>query len=45
MMSKEPIEERKQKVLDYKHYCKKDKIWSKLGKFKYGEGLDLTRKI
>lgn len=44
MMSKEPIEERKQKVLDYKHYCKKDKIWSKLGKFKYGEGLDLTRK-
>ena len=45
MMSKEPIEERKQKVLDYKHYCKKDKIWSKLGKFKYGEGLDLTRNI
>ena len=44
MMSKETIEERKQKVLDYKQYCKKDKIWSKLGKFEYGDGLDLTRK-
>jgi iron only hydrogenase large subunit-like protein len=43
MMSKEPIEARKQKVLDYKQYCKKDKIWSKLGKFEYGEGLDITR--
>jgi hypothetical protein len=29
--------------LDYKEDCKKDKIWSKLGKFEYGEGLDLTR--
>lgn len=44
MISKDPIEERKQKVLDYKQYCKKDKIWSKLGKFEYGDGLDLTRK-
>ncbi|MFA6255690.1 MAG: [Fe-Fe] hydrogenase large subunit C-terminal domain-containing protein [Candidatus Absconditabacterales bacterium] len=43
MMSKEPIEARKQKVLDYKQYCKKDKIGSKLGKFEYGEGLDITR--
>lgn len=43
MMCKEPTEVRKQKVLEYKHYCKKDKIWSKLGKFEYGEGLDLTR--
>ncbi len=42
-ISKEPIETRKQKVLDYKEDCKKDKIWSKLGKFEYGEGLDLTR--
>ncbi len=44
MMSKEPLEDRKQKVLDYKQYCKKDKIWSKLGKFEYSDGLDLTRK-
>jgi len=44
MMSKEPIEARKQKVLDYKKYCKKDKIWSKLGKFAYAEGLDIGRK-
>ena len=43
MMSKEPTEVRKQKVLDYKDYCKKDKIWSKLGKFEYSEGLDLKR--
>lgn len=43
MMSKAPLEERKQKVLDYKQYCKKDKIWSKLGKFEYGDGLNLTR--
>ncbi len=43
MMSKEPIEARKQKVLDYKQYCRKDKIWSKLGKFKDGEGLDIKR--
>ncbi len=43
MMTKEPIENRKQKVLDYKQYCKKDKIWLKLGKFEYGEGLDLSR--
>jgi len=43
MMSKEPIEVRKQKVLDYKDYCKKDKIWSKLGKFEYGDGVDLKR--
>ncbi len=43
MMSKEPLEVKKQKVLEYKHYCKKDKIWSKLGKFEYGEGLDITR--
>lgn len=45
MMSKDPIEARKQKVLDYKQYCKKDKIWSKLGKFEYGDGLDLTREL
>lgn len=44
MMSKEPSEVRKQKVLDYKEYCKKDKIWSKLGKFEYRDGLDITRK-
>jgi iron only hydrogenase large subunit-like protein len=44
MMSKEPSEVRKQKVLDYKQYCKKDKIWSKLGKFEYRDGLDITRK-
>ena len=44
IMSKEPLKTRKQKVLDYKQYCKKDKIWSKLGKFEYGDGLDLTRK-
>lgn len=43
MISKEPIEARKQKVLDYKTYCKKDKIWSKLGKFEYSDGLTLTR--
>jgi hypothetical protein len=43
MISKEPIEDRKQKVLQYKNYCKKDKIWSKLGKFKDAEGLDMTR--
>lgn len=43
MMSKEPTEVRKQKVLEYKNYCKKDKIWSKLGKFEYSEGLDLKR--
>lgn len=43
MMSKEPTEVRKQKVLDYKQYCRKDKIWSKLGKFKHGEGLDISR--
>lgn len=43
MMSKAPLEEKKQKVLDYKHYCKKDKIWSKLGKFEYGEWIDITR--
>lgn len=43
MISKEPLEVRKQKVLDYKQHCKKDKIWSKLGKFEYGEWLDLTR--
>lgn len=43
MMSKEPIEARKQKVLAYKQYCKKDKIWSKLGKFEYSDGLDLAR--
>lgn len=45
MMSKEATEVKKQKVLAYKQYCKKDKIWSKLGKFEYGEGLDLTRKL
>ncbi|MFA7298394.1 MAG: [Fe-Fe] hydrogenase large subunit C-terminal domain-containing protein [Candidatus Absconditabacterales bacterium] len=44
MISKEPLEVRKQKVLDYKHYCKKDKIGSKLGKFEYADGLNLTRK-
>jgi len=43
MISKEPIAARKQKVLDYKDYCKKDKIWPKLGKFEYSEGLDITR--
>ncbi|MCX6823923.1 MAG: hypothetical protein NT085_02255, partial [candidate division SR1 bacterium] len=43
MMSKEPLEVRKQKVLEYKQYCKKDKIGSKLGKFEYGDGLNLTR--
>jgi len=43
MISKEPIEVKRQKVLDYKDYCKKDKIWSKLGKFEYSEGLDITR--
>lgn len=43
MISKEPLEVRKQKVLEYKEYCTKDKIWSKLGKFEYSEGLDLTR--
>lgn len=43
MISKEPTEVRKQKVLQYKNYCKKDKIWSKLGKFKDAEGLDMTR--
>lgn len=43
MMSKEPLEVKKQKVLDYKQYCKKDKIWSKLGKFEYAEDLDITR--
>lgn len=43
MMSKEPSEVKKQKVLDYKDYCRKDKIWSKLGKFEYGDGLDITR--
>lgn len=42
-ISKAPIEVRKQKVLDYKEACKKDKIWSKLGRFAYSEGLDLTR--
>lgn len=46
IMNKESsLEERKQKVLEYKQYCKKDKIWSKLGKFEYGEGLDITREI
>ncbi|HMS91254.1 MAG TPA: hypothetical protein PKC87_03485, partial [Candidatus Absconditabacterales bacterium] len=43
MMSKEPSEVKKQKVLDYKDYCRKDKIGSKLGKFEYGDGLDITR--
>lgn len=43
MMSKEATDIKKQKILDYKEYCKKDKIWSKLGKFEYGNGLDLTR--
>lgn len=42
-MSKEPLEVKKQKVMDYKQYCRKDKIGSKLGKFEYAEGLDLTR--
>jgi iron only hydrogenase large subunit-like protein len=31
IISKEPIEARTQKVKDYKEYCKKDKIWPKLG--------------
>jgi len=43
MMSKAPLEEKKQRVLAYKQYCKKDKIWSKLGKFEYAEWLDITR--
>jgi len=43
MMSKVSLEEKKQKVLDYQHYCKKDKIWSKLGKFEYGDGINITR--
>ncbi len=43
IISNEPLEVRKQKVLDYKQYCKKDKIWSKLGKFEYAEGLDISR--
>jgi len=43
MMSKEPLEVRKQKVLDYKQYCKKDKIGSKFGKFENSDGLNLTR--
>ncbi len=43
VISKDPIEARKQSVLDYKEYCKKDKIWSKLGKFEYSEGLDISR--
>jgi len=43
MMSQAPLDVKKQKVMDYKQYCKKDKIWSKLGKFEYSEGLDITR--
>ena len=43
MMSKAPLEEKKEKVLWYKQYCRKDKIWSKLGKFEYGEWIDITR--
>lgn len=43
MISKEPSEVKKQKVLDYKDYCRKDKIWSKLGKLEHGDGLDITR--
>lgn len=43
IISQEAIEVREKKVRDYKDYCKKDKIWSKLGKFKYSKGLDITR--
>jgi len=43
MMSQAPLEEKKEKVLWYKQYCKKDKIWSKLGKFEYSEWMDITR--
>ncbi len=43
MMSQAPLEEKIKKVYDYKQYCKKDKIWSKLGKFENAEWLDMTR--
>lgn len=43
VISSESLEARAQKVMDYKEYCKKDRIWSKLGKATYAEGLDLTR--
>ncbi|MFA5747725.1 MAG: [Fe-Fe] hydrogenase large subunit C-terminal domain-containing protein, partial [Candidatus Absconditabacterales bacterium] len=43
IINKESLENRTQKVLDYKKYCKKDKIGTKLGKFQYSNGLDLKR--
>jgi len=51
IISKEDTETKKQKIIDYKEHCQKDhslckdkgKIWDKLGKFEYGEGLDMTR--
>jgi len=43
MMSQAPLEEKVKKVYDYKEYCRKDKIWSKLGKFEHAEGLDMKR--
>jgi iron only hydrogenase large subunit-like protein len=43
MMSQAPLEEKVKKVYDYKQYCRKDKIGSKLGKFEHAEGLDMTR--
>lgn len=43
MISKVPLEEKKQKVLGYKQYCKKDKIWAKLGKFEHSEWMDISR--
>lgn len=42
IISKDSIEARTQRVKEYKEHSKKDKIWSKLGKFKYAEGLDLS---
>ena len=43
IVSDESLEMRKYRVYEYKEKCKKDKIWSKLGKFKDGEWLNLAR--
>ncbi len=43
IISKEPIEARKQKVLAYKKYCETDKNQSTIGQDRYAQGLNLAR--
>ncbi len=45
MISKASTAEKEKKLIDYKEYCKKDKIGSKLGKFKHSNWLDYTNNL